>query len=150
MLAIVKSRSWIAGRACRQLDRADMDAVADIEAGQVDHDPLRDAVDRAEHLDLVAHDVEHAAAAQPGRLLLVDEDDRHRDVTWAPSPTRRKSTCSGASVTGWYCTSRGNVRCVAPSTLISTMWLKKPGRARHAAPARAARRLISTGSLLSP
>ena len=52
MLAIVKSRSWIdRARLRRQLDRADMHAVADIEPGQVDDDPLRDAVHRADHLD---------------------------------------------------------------------------------------------------
>ena len=38
-----------------------------------------DGVDRADQLDAVAHDVEDAAAAQPERLLLVDEDDRHGD-----------------------------------------------------------------------
>ena len=31
-------------------------------------------------------------------------------VTRAWLPTRMKSTCSGASVAGWYCTSRGRVR----------------------------------------
>ena len=34
----------------------------------------------------VAHDVEDAAAAQPRRLLLVDEDDRHRDGDLRPRP----------------------------------------------------------------
>src|SRR6478735_6298728 len=45
----------------RQLDVADMDRAADLPAGEIDLDLLRDAVGRAIKLDLVAHDVEDAA-----------------------------------------------------------------------------------------
>ena len=45
-----------------------MDAVADLEPVEIDDQPLGDIVDRADQLDAVAHDVEDAAAAQPGRL----------------------------------------------------------------------------------
>jgi len=34
-------------------DGVDMDAVADVDAGEADHQPLRDVVDRAQHLDPV-------------------------------------------------------------------------------------------------
>ncbi len=46
MLAIVKSRSWITGRArLRQRDRADMDAVADVEPVEIDDQPIGNGVD---------------------------------------------------------------------------------------------------------
>ena len=48
-------------------------------------------------------------------------------VTCAPAPTRMKSTWSAASLTGSYCTSRGRVRCVVPSTATSTSVAKNPG-----------------------
>ncbi len=56
-----------------------MDAVADIEPVEIHDDPLGDVVDRADHLDAMPHDVENAAAAQPGGALVIDEHDRHRD-----------------------------------------------------------------------
>ena len=56
-----------------------MDRVADIEAGQVDVETLRDVVDAAMHLDRVTHHVEHAAATNAGALFFVDEGARHFD-----------------------------------------------------------------------
>ena len=70
-------------------------------------------------------------------------------VTCAPAPTRMKSTCNGRSLIGWYWTSRGKVRCVAPSTLMSASVAKNPGLANARANWRGSR-LISTGSWLSP
>src|SRR3546814_10037404 len=57
-----------------QVHMADVNAVADLEAGEVDLEGMWDRVDRAEHLDLVAHDVEHAAALDAGTLLLQSEE----------------------------------------------------------------------------
>ncbi len=45
---------------------------------EVHGDEFRDRIGRAVELDLVAHDVQHAAALDAGRLVLVDE--MHRDV----------------------------------------------------------------------
>src|SRR3546814_19620980 len=42
----------------RQLDRANVDGITDVEASQVEHQLVRDAVGGADQLDLVAHDVE--------------------------------------------------------------------------------------------
>src|SRR3546814_6686184 len=66
--------------AFRQLHRGDVHAVADLQAGQIDLDVLRNGVSPAGQLDLVAHDVEHAAALDAGALILVDEVHRHLDV----------------------------------------------------------------------
>ena len=57
-------------RAVGQRYLADMDAVADVEAVEADRDVLGDGVHRAEQIDLVAHDVEDAAALDAGRILL--------------------------------------------------------------------------------
>ena len=54
-----------------------MDRVADLEAGQVDLEILRDGVGLGAHRDLVQHDVEHAAALDAGRRRFVPEVDRH-------------------------------------------------------------------------
>jgi hypothetical protein len=62
------------------LDGADVDAVADVEPGQVELELLGDVVDAAQHLDLVADDVQEAAALDARALLFVDEDARHVDV----------------------------------------------------------------------
>src|SRR5205085_680796 len=61
------------------LNLMDVDAVADLEPIEIDNDPFGNVVDRADHVDLMADDVQNAAAAQPGGALVVDEDDRHRD-----------------------------------------------------------------------
>ena len=49
--------------ALRQRDPRDVERVVDVEAGQVGDDLVRDGVRRAEQLDPVADDVEHAATA---------------------------------------------------------------------------------------
>src|SRR3546814_16733073 len=66
--------------AFRQLHRGDVHAVADLQAGKIDLEVLRNGVSPAGQLDLVAHDVEHAAALDAGALILVDEVHRHLDV----------------------------------------------------------------------
>ncbi len=59
------------------------------------------AIGRAFELDLVAHDVEHAAALEAGRLVLVDEVNRHVDVHLRVlAEMRRKSTWVMKSRTG--------------------------------------------------
>ena len=62
----------------RQIDAADMDAVADFKAGQIDDDGFGDRRRRTDQFDLEAHDIEHAAALEPWRLFLVYE--HHADV----------------------------------------------------------------------
>ena len=54
-----------------------MDGVADLQAGQVDLEEFRDLVGAGAHGDLVADDVEHAAALDAGRCALVLEVHRH-------------------------------------------------------------------------
>ena len=106
---------------------ADVDRIADIEAGDVDLDLVGDLVRVADQLELVADDVEHAAALEAGELFLVDEHHRHGDVDLACSAMRRKSTCSGRSVTGWNCTSLGSVRIgLPPTSTITTEFMKWP------------------------
>ena len=61
------------------VDMAEMDAVADIETGKIDHDGLRYGVDRAKHLNRVAHNVQHAAARQPNAIFFIDELASHFD-----------------------------------------------------------------------
>src|SRR5215210_6967175 len=66
-------------RAFRQGDRRDVERIADIEAGEIGVERVRDGLDRHQQLDRVAHDVERAAALEARRGLLVDEVDRHLD-----------------------------------------------------------------------
>src|SRR5690606_8570304 len=54
----------------RQRHVADVDAVADVEALEVDLDPFRDGIDRAVQLHLVAHHVQDAAALQAPAFLV--------------------------------------------------------------------------------
>src|SRR5690349_18760542 len=63
----------------RKLDVADVDRAADLPAGEVDLDLLRNRVGRAIELDVVAHDVENAAALQARRRLVIGEVDGHGD-----------------------------------------------------------------------
>jgi len=53
---------------------------ADIEAGQINLEVGRDLIVGAGDLDVVAHDVQHAAALQAGRQRLVDEAHGHLDA----------------------------------------------------------------------
>ena len=62
-----------------QGDGRDMNRVADLEAGQVDLEMLGDGVGRAAHRDLVAHDVEDAAALEARGGGFVQEAHRHLD-----------------------------------------------------------------------
>src|SRR5690606_19944665 len=71
-------------RSCRQGDVRDVDRVVDVEAGDRSGDLLRDVSGGDDELDLRAHDLEHAAPAQPRRLLAVDELDRDEEVDQAP------------------------------------------------------------------
>ena len=64
----------------RQLDRGDVDRKTDIRTIEIDGDEVGDRVGRAVELHLVAHDVEHAAALDAGRLVFVDEVNRNVDV----------------------------------------------------------------------
>src|SRR6185503_6855500 len=57
---------------------AQMLGVVDVDAGDVDVDRLRNVVGRANHLDVMRHDVDRAAALDAGRLL--DIEHVHRDV----------------------------------------------------------------------
>ncbi len=57
-----------------------MNGVADLQPGQVHIEMVGDGVGRAADLDLVAHDIEHAAALQAGRGRLVEEAHRHLDI----------------------------------------------------------------------
>src|SRR5690606_21400358 len=61
----------------RQGDRRDVDGVAELGAGEIDLDGGGDRIGRNLRLDLVAHDVEQAAALDAGRLLLVEEVNRN-------------------------------------------------------------------------
>src|SRR5690606_23972242 len=74
--------------ALRQVEIAGVNGFADVAAGEVDHELLGDVVDRAGHLDLVADDVQHAAALEPRTVLLVDEP--HGD------PQRQRGTLRDA------------------------------------------------------
>ena len=57
-----------------------MRRIADVAAGQVDLELRRYRIRLAGHLDFVTHHVEHAAALEAGRLLLVEEHHGHHDV----------------------------------------------------------------------
>ena len=54
---------------------------------------------------------------RPGDISWLVKTTGTVTVTRVWPPTRIKSTCSGASVAGWYCTSRGRVRWTTPSTV---------------------------------
>ena len=56
-----------------------MDRVADLQSGQIDFEMIGDCVGRAAYRDLVANDVEHAAALQPRGRRFVEEADRDFD-----------------------------------------------------------------------
>ncbi len=61
MVASVRSSDEVGLTPSGRADRRDMHGVADIEAGQVDDDVIRDGIGRAGHVELVRNDVEHAA-----------------------------------------------------------------------------------------
>ena len=54
-----------------------MHGVADVQLLHIDHDGMRDIAGRAVHFDVVAHDVQHAAALDAGRQAFVREVDGH-------------------------------------------------------------------------
>jgi hypothetical protein len=56
-----------------------MQAIADVETGQVEFELFGDRVCRTVHFDLVTHDVQHAAALEAGRIVFIDEVHRHHD-----------------------------------------------------------------------
>ena len=56
-----------------------MHRIADVETLEVDHHLVGDLGRVADELELVAHDVEHAAALQARRVVLILEAHRHRD-----------------------------------------------------------------------
>src|SRR5690606_26259493 len=58
----------------------DVNGTADLEPFEIDLEDRRDAVVGAEDLDVVAHDVEHAAALQARRKRVVRKLDRNRDA----------------------------------------------------------------------
>ena len=59
-----------------------MDAVADVQPGQVDGEAFGDRIRLAAHLDRVTDDVEHAATLEAGAFLVVFE--YHLDVDIEP------------------------------------------------------------------
>src|SRR5690606_653161 len=60
--------------------RRNVDGIADVRAGEVHGDGIGDRIGRAVELDLVTHDVQHAAALDAGRLVLVDEMHGNVDI----------------------------------------------------------------------
>ncbi|MEI9990927.1 MAG: hypothetical protein WDM86_12885 [Rhizomicrobium sp.] len=60
-----------------QLHGVDVHRVMDVQAGEVDDDLFGDALGRAHQLDLVAHDVQHAALLEAGGVALVAELHRN-------------------------------------------------------------------------
>ena len=65
---------------------------------------------------------------RPGQSSSFSNTTGIATVSRVLSETRRKSTCSGWSVTGWNCTSRANTRCAVPSRSISVSVVKNPVR----------------------
>ena len=55
----------------------DVDGLVDVQPGDIDLDGVGNVVGRADQLDLVAHDVEHAALLQAGRFALALEVHRN-------------------------------------------------------------------------
>src|SRR5438874_1593047 len=120
IVAIVKSRSWITGRAPSGISTAPIWMLSPISS------PSRSTTIRSGMLST------EQTTSMPCRTMLRMPPRRSpgarswlmnttgtSTVTWAPAPTRRKSTWSGVSVTGWNCTSRGRVRYVVPLSLRS-------------------------------
>src|SRR3546814_10220436 len=66
--------------AVRQGESRDMDRMTDFHPGEADRDALRNGVRLAEELDLMAHDVEHAALLEARRLVLFRELHRNEDA----------------------------------------------------------------------
>ena len=58
---------------------ADVNRIANLEAGDIDVDLARDAGRIAHQFQFVAHDVEHAALLEARRCFFIDERDRHGD-----------------------------------------------------------------------
>jgi hypothetical protein len=58
---------------------ADVQRIADVHAGQADPDLFRNLGRVADQLELVADRVEHAAALDADRFVVVDEADRNAD-----------------------------------------------------------------------
>ena len=109
MVATVKSRSVMVGfTPSGSLMRRDVHRVADLEPGQVDIEMLGDGVGRAAHRNLVAHDVEHAAALDAGEAASFRKRTGTSTVTSASLPTRMKSTWMGKSRMGSSCTCAGD------------------------------------------
>ena len=104
-----------------------MDDVADLEPARSTVELGRDGIGRALELDLAPDDVEHAAALEAGRLLLVDEQTGTSTVTLAPAAARMKSMWIGSSLTGWSWASRGRTRILRPSEIELEHELKKRG-----------------------
>ena len=76
MVATAKSR--VGNRrsgALRKRYRREMHDIADIQPGDIRHQFLGNVPRANPQFDIVTHDVEHAAAADAGRFLLVDEGD---------------------------------------------------------------------------
>src|SRR6476469_3111388 len=73
---VVLGRGWLDARGER--NGRDMHAVADLEAGQIHVEMLRNGICRAAHFDLVAHDVQDAAALDAGGGRFVQE--AYRDI----------------------------------------------------------------------
>src|SRR5215217_545466 len=68
-------------RSCtlRQLDVRDMNAVANLQAGEVHRDEFRNVVGRNVQFNFVTNDVENATGLDAGGLLFVDEVNRNFD-----------------------------------------------------------------------
>ena len=121
MVATVKSRSRIVGRMpSGSVIAGDVQRVGDVEAGEIGDDLLRNVVDRRDHRDAVADDVEHAAAADAGRLALVDELHRHLDGDGRAGRRRAGSRRASASRSSGRSGSRAAAR--APSRRRRRSW----------------------------
>jgi hypothetical protein len=96
-----------------------MDAVADLQALDVDDDGMRDLARLAHDIDVVAHDVEHAAALDAGRQPFVLEVHGHMHAHASLVGDAHEIDMNrhvGDRIEG---TSRGSTRSLLPSTLRS-------------------------------
>ena len=57
-----------------------MHGIANLQTRQIDVESLRDLIRYAQNFDGVAHDIEHAAGLETGRLRFVQEVYRDLDV----------------------------------------------------------------------
>ena len=126
---MVKSRSSIADfEPLGRVDRRDVDRIADLEPGQVDLDLVGDLGRVADQLEVVADDVEHAAALDAGRRFLVGEHDRHVDVDLAMFADAQEIDVDRAARHRVELDVLGEraMRRLPPASIITTVFMKCP------------------------